>query len=69
MESETLATSPRVRPFCSRKCSISFLISFLTTSLYSMCIMGLDVDVGTKLSGILREMAFERDSYGAILTD
>jgi hypothetical protein len=31
--------------------------------------MGLDVDVGTKLSGILREMAFERDSYGAMLTD
>jgi hypothetical protein len=29
--------------------------------------MGLVVDVGSKLSGILREMSFERDSYGAIL--
>ena len=31
--------------------------------------MGLDVDVGSKLSGILREISFERDSDGAILTD
>ena len=31
--------------------------------------MGLDVDVGIKLFGILREISFERDSYGAILTD
>ena len=38
----------------------------LTTSLYSTCIIGLDVDVDTRLFGILREKAFEHDSYGAI---